>query len=51
MTTRDDDDIGIEGERCERCCERGVAYDEDGRFLCEDCIFGSMTEPKSEWEA
>lgn len=26
-------------EQCESCTRNGVAHDEDGRFLCEECIF------------
>ena len=35
----DNDDIEQDTDRCEhRCCQgRGVGYDHDGRFLCEEC--------------
>lgn len=26
-------------EQCEKCDEPGVGYNDDGRWLCEDCLF------------
>ncbi len=25
--------------KCERCSEDGIGHNEDGVFLCEDCLF------------
>lgn len=33
-----DEDDQTDG-KCERCIEPGVAYNEDGVWLCEDCLF------------
>ena len=37
-------------EKCERCNEPGVAFNDDGEFLCEDCLFEEMCEYNPEWE-
>lgn len=29
---------------CDRCDEPGVGYNEDGDFLCEDCMFEEFVE-------
>jgi hypothetical protein len=31
-------------EQCEQCDEPGVGYNDDGEFLCEDCMFESILE-------
>lgn len=30
--------------QCDRCPETGVAYDSDGEWLCEDCIFSDAVD-------
>lgn len=30
---------GRDPECCERCEDEGIGFDEDGHFLCPDCIF------------
>lgn len=52
----DDDEI-IEG-RCEHrgCSEQGVGFNDDGEWLCEDCLLDSELEqiaptaPRSPWQ-
>lgn len=34
---------GCEGQ-CDRCSEPGIGYNDDGVFLCEDCIFEEAAE-------
>lgn len=30
---------GKDPESCEQCDENGVGFNDDGEFLCEDCLF------------
>lgn len=30
--------------RCERCSEPGIAHNDDGDWLCEDCLFQEACE-------
>lgn len=35
---------GQDPEGCDRCSEEGIGFDDDGTFLCEDCLFEQMME-------
>jgi hypothetical protein len=46
-----DDHTGFHDlSKCERCSEDGVGYNEDGEFLCGDCLFEEQCEANPEWE-
>jgi uncharacterized Zn ribbon protein len=34
--------------RCDICTASGVAYNEDGEFLCEECLFEASIETAHE---
>lgn len=38
---RDED---VDQDRCERCRQDGIGFNEDGVFLCEDCLFEEAVE-------
>jgi hypothetical protein len=38
-------------DACEKCREPGDAYDENGRWLCIDCMFDEACEPDHDTRA
>lgn len=40
----DPSDFDADQTKCCRCSEHGVGYNEDGDFLCEDCMFEEAVE-------
>lgn len=40
----------MEQYKCERCSEPGIAYNDDGDWLCEDCLFEEQIEANPEFE-
>ena len=35
---------GRDAECCSKCTERGIGFNDDGEFLCEDCLFDKQTD-------
>lgn len=37
----------MDPHKCERCDQEGIGFNDDGAFLCEDCLFEEQCEEDS----
>lgn len=42
--------MGIDRFKCDQCDERGIGCNDDGDYLCEDCMFEWMSESSADLE-